>query len=155
MSRIERLFVVGLVLAVFVALGARYLTSPAQPPRVDTVVVQRGQQAQAVADTTSLVVRRFAALRDSLRRVLARRDTVVDTVPVERIVERLIIATETLTVQCERCARELASYRHFADSVIRARDDTIAVRDRQLAAAKKRGHLEAALAFVGGVFVAR
>lgn len=147
------------VLGVLTILGLSIMNNePAPPHRVDTVRIRVVSEAKAEAAATTQAVVSVRPLRDSVKALLNLLktqgvDTITDSVRVE--VEKYIDRVDTVFAQCERCARKLDSLARWADSALKAKDDTIAKRNRQLAATKKRGHLEAALAFVGGVFVAR
>lgn len=137
---------IGLVVFGLVAvIGAQLMTRQPVVVKPDTVVVQRSAKAETVSVSTLRVVRDTRTVLDSilLRDTLFRRDTVV----------RVVV--ESLLVACERCGRELASFRAFSDSVIKSRDATIADLTNALRKERSRRPWWAGAGLLVGVGLAR
>ena len=130
---------------VAIAVGLSQWRQPVLPARVDTIVVQRSAKAETVAVSTLRVVRDTRTVLDSilLRDTLFHHDTVV----------RVVV--ESLLVACERCGRELASFRLFSDSVIKSRDKAIADLTNALRKERSRRPWWAGAGLLVGVGLAR
>jgi ABC-type histidine transport system ATPase subunit len=111
----------------------------------DTVYVTRSAKAETIAVATLRTVRDTRTVFDSVFQTdtLWRRDTVI----------RVVV--ESLLVQCERCGRELAAFRAFADTVQKANRDTITQLRRDLAACKTQRPWWASAGLAVGVLACR
>lgn len=117
---------------------------PRPAPAPDTVVITRSAKAETVAVTTLRVVTKTKTLLDSVfaTDTLWLRDTVVRE------------SIRTVVAQCEACANELANFRRFSDSVIRARDDSIAKLYARISKLEKQRPWYAAAGFGGAALIA-
>lgn len=120
MKKIMDRLIILTLLGVAIVVGLSHWGLPAvlepEPPKPDTVRIRVLQQSQATAETTRVTVTRLRTLVDTLPG---------DTVYVPREVVRTVIR------DCLACATQLDSLRAYADSALRAKDDSIvALRQR-------------------------
>jgi hypothetical protein len=135
------LFLAGLLMTGILSLALLSVFRDGAVPQPDTVYTFVDRDAQARAETTRVTVTRFRDRIDSI----IRTDTM-------RLHDTLFLRSlDTVFVNCLKCADQIDSLRH----VIRNLRDTVAKRDRALAACGRQKPLWAAGGAIAAALVCR